>query len=326
VRTLDLRVTPSDPDFPVRSFDDGVDPRPASPGTFEHPGPPPSRPEVPDGAHVPEPAGERAADGLPRLGVPVWAPFAALLATFVGVLLLSIVAGIFIAIGGGEVDDDATGLTLVLTAAQAVILVGAAWYTVQRLSRRPTPASFGLRRTRFLPAFGWTLAAYAGFWFAAALVLVALGQPEEQQLTQDIEDEDALAVLLGYAVLICFVAPLAEEFFFRGFMFRALAERIPVLWAAVVAGGVFGLIHLPGSPAESVLVLSLFGVALCLLLWRTGSLIPCIMLHALNNSISFGATKELPWWGFVLLIVGSVGTTLAVSLLAARWRPSPAPA
>jgi uncharacterized protein len=297
-----------------------------SPPTFEHPGPPPSRPEVPDGAHVPEPAGERAADGLPSLGVPVWAPFAALLATFVGVLLLSVVAGIFIAIGGGEVDTDSTALTLVLTAAQAAILVGAAWYTVQALSRRPTPASFGLRGTRTLPALGWTLLAYAGFWFATALVLLALGEPDEQQLVQDIQDEDTLVVLVGFAVLSCFLAPLAEEVFFRGFMFRAIAERMPVLWAALISGGVFGLIHLPGSPAESVLVLGLFGVALCLLLWRTGSLIPCIMLHALNNSISFGATKELPWWGFLLLIVGSVGATLAVSLLAARWRSSPAPA
>jgi membrane protease YdiL (CAAX protease family) len=125
------------------------------------------------------------------------------------------------------------------------------------------------------------------------------------------------------------VAPLAEEFFFRGFMFRAIAERIHPIWAALVTGGVFGVIHLAGSPVTSVVVLSIFGVALCLILWRTGSLIPCIMLHAFNNSIAFGATKELPWWGFLLLVLGSVGTTLGVSLLAmrlARRVGSPAPA
>jgi membrane protease YdiL (CAAX protease family) len=125
-------------------------------------------------------------------------------------------------------------------------------------------------------------------------------------------------VVAGFAVLSCLVAPLAEEFFFRGFLFRALAERVHWSWAAIVAGAVFGLVHAPGSPAVSLLALSIFGVALCLLLLRTGSLIPCIMLHAVNNSISFGDAKGLPWWGFLLLIAGSVGTTLAVSLLAAR--------
>jgi hypothetical protein len=64
------------------------------------------------------------------------------------------------------------------------------------------------------------------------------------------------------------------------------------------------------------------------LLLRTASLLPCIMLHAFHNSISFGFTKELPWWGFLLLIAGSVTTTLAISLRATRagGRAAPAPA
>ena len=67
------------------------------------------------------------------------------------------------------------------------------------------------------------------------------------------------------------------------------------------------------------------GVALCLVLWRTASLLPCIMLHAFHNSISFGVSKELPWWGLLLLIAGSVTTTLAVSLLATRIGRAAAP-
>ena len=297
------------------------------PPPFQHPGPPPPRPEVPEGVHVPDPAGP---DAPPPLGVPVWAPFAALLGTFVAVLFLGVLVAIVVGVGGGELDTDSTGLTLGLTVLQAGILVGTAWYTVGALSdRRPTLASFGVRRTPALRALGWAALAYVGFWVAALIILVAFGQPEDQQLAQDIENEDAFAVLAGYAVLSCFLAPIAEEFFFRGFMFRAIAERVHWIWAAVITGAVFGVIHAPGSPAESVLVLGLFGVALCVLLWRTGSLIPCIMLHAFNNSISFGSTKGLPWWGFLLLVVGSVGMTLLVCLLAVRLgarRAAPAPA
>ena len=105
-------------------------------------------------------------------------------------------------------------------------------------------------------------------------------------------------------------------------MYRVLAERTNVAVGAVVTGAVFGLVHLPSGDLVGVLVLSLFGVALCLVLWKTASLIPCIMLHAFHNSISFGFTKELPWWGFLLLIAGSVMTTLALSLVAMRAVPS----
>jgi membrane protease YdiL (CAAX protease family) len=300
----------------------------SAPPPFQHPGPPPLRPELPEGVEPPPP--ERASDGLPPLGVPLWTPFAALMAVFVGVLMIGIVIGIVVGLGGGDATGDpSTGLSLALTAVQAALLVFVAWYAVDLLASRPSPASFGLRIVRPLPALGWTLLAYAGFVAATGIVLTVLGEPEEQELVQDIEEESAFVVLAGFALLSCFIAPVAEEFFFRGFMYRAIAERVHPIWAALISGGVFGAIHLGGSPAVSVVVLSTFGVALGLLLWRTGSLIPCIMLHACNNSIAFGTTKELPWWGFLLLVLGSVGTTLAVSLLVvrrSRGTPSPAPA
>jgi uncharacterized membrane protein YdjX (TVP38/TMEM64 family) len=48
-------------------------------------------------------------------------------------------------------------------------------------------------------------------------------------------------------------------------------------------------------------------------------------MHASFNSLAFGDTKGLPWWGYLLVLVGSVMTTLAISLLAARLGRRPAP-
>jgi uncharacterized membrane protein YdjX (TVP38/TMEM64 family) len=44
--------------------------------------------------------------------------------------------------------------------------------------------------------------------------------------------------------------------------------------------------------------------------------------------LAFGASKELPWWGYLLVLAGSVATTFAISLLAMRLgrRPAPGPA
>ncbi|MDX6672313.1 MAG: hypothetical protein QOI91_2676, partial [Solirubrobacteraceae bacterium] len=60
-----------------------------------------------------------------------------------------------------------------------------------------------------------------------------------------------------------------------------------------------------------LIALGAFGVGLCLLFWRTQSIIPCMALHALNNSITFGATKELDGGLFAAVVVLSVGTVVA---------------
>ena len=83
-----------------------------------------------------------------------------------------------------------------------------------------------------------------------------------------------------------------------------------VVWAALLDGLVFGLGHAPAAPIQ-LIALGAFGVGLCLLIWRTQSIIPCMALHALNNSITFGATKDLDGGLFAAVVVLSVGTVVA---------------
>jgi uncharacterized protein len=291
------------------------------PHPYQHPGSPPSRPELPDGVVLP-PEPER---GLPRLGVPVWAPLAVVLAAFVSVLVVQIVVTIVADLAGADAEEVATsdaatiGLTVVLDIGLvAFTLAVVAWLA----DRRPTPASFGLRLPPWRSALGWTLATYAAFWFAGALVALAFGQPDEQDIVVDLKAEDSVLVLGGFAVMVCLFAPLAEEFFFRGFLFRVLHERTNVALAVLISGLAFGLVHLPTGDWIGTIVLSLFGMALAGLFLLTSSLLPCIMLHAFHNSISFGFTKELPWWGILLLCVGSVMTTFAIARRASRFRPA----
>ena len=82
------------------------------------------------------------------------------------------------------------------------------------------------------------------------------------------------------------------------------------MWAALLDGLVFGLGHAPAAPIQ-LIALGAFGVGLCLLFWRTQSIIPCMALHALNNSITFGATKDLDGGLFAAVVVLSVGTVIA---------------
>jgi uncharacterized protein len=288
------------------------------PPPFRHPGPPPLRPELPEGA--PAPPEPSQADALPRLGVPLWAPFLAALVAIVALVLVSAVIGIVIGLGGGdpgELDSD-DAFTIALTFAQDALLVASAVGVVWWLAGRPVPAAFGLRPTPWKPALGWTAAAYGAFWVSLIIVGLLVGSPDDQALVTDLKAESSVSILIGFGVLTCVIAPLTEEFVFRGFLFKVLWERTNVPVATVVTAVLFGLVHKPGADWIGVLVLGLLGAVLCLLFWRTVSLIPCIVLHSFHNSISFGIVKELPWWGFLLLVAGGVTTTLAVSLLASR--------
>jgi CAAX protease family protein len=302
------------------------------PPSFQHPGSPPPRPELPDGATPP--TAKVRADALPPLGVSAWAPAFGVLFVAMGYALISAIVGVVIGAAGGDIQDleNNQALTIGLTLALDAVLVAAPIVIVTWMShRRPDLAAFGVRApASWRSALVTLMVVYIGFWVATLIVALAFGNAKDQDIVTDLKAEDSVAVLGGFVLMTCIVAPLAEEFFFRGFLFRVLWERSNVSVATIVTGAAFGLVHKPGGDWIGVAVLALFGAALCLLFWRTASLLPCIMLHSFHNSISFGFTKELPWWGFLLLTVGSVTTTLAIALLATRLgrrvAPSPVPA
>jgi membrane protease YdiL (CAAX protease family) len=260
----------------------------------------------------------------PKEDVPVWVPFLALVAVlFLIGTLGAAIYGVLQATDPSikDTNDLPVGVTQALTLLQDAVFVFVAWIAV-RLSLGRTPREqFGLRRpTSVREALKWAAVAYGTFWAAAIVLSLIFGQPDDQPLVTDLKDEDATTVLLAWAVLICFLAPIVEEFFFRGFMFTVFARKLGVVWAVLLDGIVFGIGHAPADPIQ-LIALGAFGMGLCLLYWRTKSIIPCMALHALNNSITFGVTKDLDPGLFAATVVLSVGAVVAVGTAVAR-RPA----
>lgn len=96
-------------------------------------------------------------------------------------------------------------------------------------------------------------------------------------------DGPALAVVVFAAVV---AAPLAEEFFFRRVLQGWLEEAIAAPpWAPVVLSALaFGAAH--AGQGLAFVPLSLLGVVLGTITRQTGSIVPCILLHALFNAVS----------------------------------------
>jgi len=289
---------------------------------------PPSDPSAPSGLPPWPPVPQQAepparTDGW--LPLPVWVPFATMLAAVIAILIVGALATAvwLVADPGADTSTTPDGLLIGLTVVQDALLVGAAVFAVKAILGRATPRMFGFRTVGWGRALGWIAVAYGGYWFVSAMLLAIFGQPPEQDLVRDLKETEDLAVLVGFGVLTCLVAPLAEEVFFRGFLFSVLAARVGVVWGSLATGAIFGVIHLPGSPLLGVAVLVAFGALLCVVYWKTASLLPCMALHALNNAISFGYTKSLSAAGITALIVASVGLVVLIGYLLARREDQP---
>ena len=208
--------------------------------------PPPSQPpaslhthpELPDGVAPPEPPPGRGATRPGSLSpVPAWAPLAAMIAAFVVATLAYLVIAAVVEAGGGNVTTGGPpGLVISATLVQDAALIIAAVYFASLWVNGLTPASFGLRRVPLGPAAGWTVLAFIAFWVLTAIYISAVGQPDQQELTRDLREEESLAALIGYGLLLAFVAPLAEELFFRGFVFGVLREKIGTVWGVLATG------------------------------------------------------------------------------------------
>jgi membrane protease YdiL (CAAX protease family) len=184
-------------------------------------------------------------------------------------------------------------------------------------------ADFGFRRIPIPAAVGATVLAAVVYYVLSAIYASALHFHGNEKLPRELGVSNSTAALAGAAVFVCLIAPVAEEFFFRGFVFGVLRRlRIVVAgrqlgpWvAAVITGILFGLAHTGSASSRYLVPLGFLGFVLCLVRWRTRSLYPCIALHSLNNSLALGV-GQLSWNApeVIGLVVGSVATAVAVTL------------
>ena len=110
--------------------------------------------------------------------------------------------------------------------------------------------------------------------------------------------------------------PLEEEFVFRGYVYRALANWRGTLAAAVLTGVVFALTHIGWLPLDALPPTAVLGFGLCLFYQWTGSLYPSLALHAVVNSLTLATV--LGWtWQIPLAVAASVVGAVALARLVA---------
>jgi uncharacterized protein len=238
--------------------------------------PPPSPPELPEGV-----------DRRPRW--PAWYGPVGFLVAFTATAIAFVILAV--AFGVESEEDQSAAFLTTTTLFQDAFLIGTALLFAARVTR-PTPWHFGLNGTKFWPAVGWTALAVFAFYTLSAVYSVIVGPDTDQGITEDLGADESTIGLISAGLMVVALAPLAEEFFFRGFFYRALRSRYSIAAAVTIDALVFGAIHWPAGGIEVVPPLAILGAIFCLLYERTGSLFPCIALHAFNNALAYGVLTD----------------------------------
>jgi membrane protease YdiL (CAAX protease family) len=267
-------------------------------------------PESDRPAYLPDGVATSAPLDSPRTSWPAWtaplALIAGLVVAVVGALLVDVPA---LALGVNVTAQHLPeGLQIADTAVQDVGFVLVAVFFAQLGGRTVMAWQFGLRPTPFWRAVRWIVLVGVGFVLFSLAWKAIVRPPEEKVLEQ-------IGTGVLSAALTCVVAPIGEEFLFRGYIFTALRNWRGPWTSAVITGLLFGLVHVGSAPLLDLVPLAALGAALCLLYRQTGSLYPCIALHSLNNSIAFGSLAKWNWqWQIPLLTAASLA---AIALFAA---------
>ncbi len=103
---------------------------------------------------------------------------------------------------------------------------------------------------------------------------------EAVYMVLSLKDRFLLAILIFQIV---FMGPVAEELFFRGFMYNLLKERLGYGVAIVITSFVFSLLH---NNIWGFLPIFILSVGICYTYEKTANIISPIIFHSLHNTSS----------------------------------------
>jgi membrane protease YdiL (CAAX protease family) len=228
--------------------------------------------------------------GRPFIDVP-WGDRQAFLGV-AGLVLVSVVAtAVLVVLAGlasnGTNDTSGSEPLWTILAATCVLQVGMVTvaYRLGPYGRGDPVLLTGVRTLERPTLLKW---AFVGFFVSATLSVIYVTVAE--LISSDLVpppvpeaiDVNELRVLTFASIVI--MAPMAEEVFFRGFLFAGLLRRFGPIGAAAISGAVFAATHFDVALLGPAFI---GGSVFAFLYWRTGSIWPGIVTHTAQNGIAF---------------------------------------
>jgi len=138
-------------------------------------------------------------------------------------------------------------------------------------------------------AFAGALLLGLSLWPLAHELVLLTGLADSELLSKVRERAAEIRTLSPFLLVICVaLAPaICEEWFFRGYLLGAIRERMSAWSAVVLTAILFGLFHVFVTVVLAVRFLPSLSLGLVLgyVCWRTRSVLPGMLLHAVHNGL-----------------------------------------
>ena len=119
---------------------------------------------------------------------------------------------------------------------------------------------------------------------ASQLFLESLfGELDLQEAVQSMKNTESPIHLVAAIVMACVAAPLVEELLFRGYMYESIKAATSPIFAAVIVGALFAVVH---CNLPALLPLWSFSILLTVLYELSGCLWVSIGTHAFFNAVN----------------------------------------
>jgi membrane protease YdiL (CAAX protease family) len=184
----------------------------------------------------------------------------------------------------GVIISVSTFVTTILCCALVAVII--------KLKRGSSLTSYLAIRTVPLKTFLIWLGFLAVFLAASDTLTVFLGRPIVPPFVATIYASTHPVWLIWVALIVA--APLFEETFFRGFLFKGLASSsIGSVGAIVLTAALWAIIHAQYD-AYNIAIIFCLGLIFGMARMQTGSLLVPLAMHAFAN---FGSTAEAAFLG-----------------------------
>jgi membrane protease YdiL (CAAX protease family) len=196
---------------------------------------------------------------------------AAIALLFSGVLATVLFAALVAEESGSELGAELTwALGFVAVGLSAAALAGG------RVSRESFAGRTDLRGVALGVGAGLLAIAFNAVWVALLQRLLS---------AEDAPAEDVARPLWLLLLTSAVLPALTEEWLCRGVLWRLCERAVPAAGTVLVTSALFGLLHaFQGWILVPHRVVT--GVLLGWLRWKTGSLVPCVLAHFVNNALA----------------------------------------
>ncbi len=173
-----------------------------------------------------------------------------------------------------------------------IFTIGLAWVVVTR---------FG--KDSFREALGWELKGFnvwnciitVGVFYFIAFALVSIFGEQEDEFSRVLASSRSIVYVI--AIMATFSAPIVEETVYRGLIYSAFYKKFGSIVAILFATFLFAGVHYPqywGNYA-GLISITLLSFAITMIRFKTGSVLPCIVLHTIFNASQSLLLLLQPW-------------------------------